>query len=256
MTMIFELPVYISFIVFILLGLCFFTIGRMALYTLSRHASHDILSIPIGAFIGTIATAWALSLGFVAADIWSANARADQATSEERSSISRLIGTSSPDILNLPELRTSLVEYREAVVSDEWLKKSNVSPSHSVETALQNIRRQIVDLARTDIPSPIVSQIVHDFDELQDARNTRLSVGSASVDAYKWYLLLFLTILTTITIAATHADRFVAGVKALIIYSTTAAFCLWILAIHANPYQGIERIEPSLLYTNHKPASP
>lgn len=254
MTLIFELPVYLSFIAFVVLGLGVYAIGRFALYVLFRHASHDILSIPIGAFISTIATAWALSLGFVAADIWAANSRADQATSEERSSISRLIGASSPDILNVPQLRTSLVEYRDAVVNDEWLKHNNVATSPTVEAALQNIRRQIVDLARTDIPSAIISQIVHDFDELQDARNTRLSVGSASIDMYKWYLLLFLTILTAITVAATHADRVVAGVKALIIYSTTAAFCLWILAIHANPYQGIERIEPSLLFTNHKPA--
>jgi len=252
MSLIFELSVYASFIVFLLLGIGIYAIGRIALHVLSRHASHDVLSIPIGAFISTIATAWALSLGFVAADIWTANSKADQATSEERSSISRLIGAASPDILNVPGLRSALVEYRDAVVKDEWLKNSNIEPAAPVEIALQNIRRQIVDLARTDIPTPIISQLVHDFDELQDARNTRLSVGSTSIDMYKWYLLLFLTILTAITIAATHADRVVAGVKALIIYSTTAAFCLWILAIHANPYQGIERIEPSLLFTNHK----
>lgn len=252
MSLIFELPVYASFFVFVILGLGIFLIGRAALFILFKHASHDILSIPIGAFIGTIATAWALSLGFVAADIWAANSKADQATSEERSSISRLIGTSSPDILNEAALRNALIEYREAVVKDEWLKNNNIEPAPQVEIALQNIRREIVSLARTDIPSPIISQIVHDFDELQDARNTRLSVGSASIDMYKWYLLLFLTILTAITIATTHADRVVAGIKALIIYSTTASFCLWILAIHANPYQGIERIEPSLLFTNHK----
>lgn len=123
---------------------------------------------------------------------------------------------------------------------------------HSVEVALQNIRREIVKLAKTDIPSPIISQLVHDFDELQDARNTRLSVGSTSVDMYKWYLLFSLTILTIITIAATHADRVSAAIKAMVIYSITAAFCLWILAIHANPYQGIERLEPSLLFTNQK----
>lgn len=252
MSLVFELSVYASFIIFSLLGIGFYAVGRTALHILSRHASHDVLSVPIGAFISTIATAWALSLGFVAADIWTANSKADQATSEERSSISRLIGAASPDILNMPALRSGLVDYRDAVVKDEWLKNSNIEPAVAVEVALQNIRREIVGLARTDIPTPIISQLVHDFDELQDARNTRLSVGSTSVDMYKWYMLLFLTVLTAITIAATHADRVVAGLKALIIYSTTAAFCLWILAIHANPYQGIERIEPSLLFTNHK----
>ncbi|MBC8717065.1 MULTISPECIES: hypothetical protein [Brucella/Ochrobactrum group] len=252
MAFIFELSVYVSFLAFTLFGLCIYCIGYSALHILSHHAKNDILSVPIGAFVSTIATAWALSLGFVAADIWAANSKADQATSEERSSISRLIGAASPEILHAPELAATLIEYRQAVVKDEWENNSNIEPAHSVEVALQNIRREIVDLAKTSVPTPIISQLVHDFDELQDARNTRLSVGATSVDMYKWYLLMALTVLTVITIASTHADRARAGVKAIIIYSITAAFCLWILAIHANPYQGIERLEPSQLFTNQK----
>lgn len=252
MAFIFELSVYVSFLTFAILGLCVYSVGYFALHILSHHAKNDILSVPIGAFVSTIATAWALSLGFVAADIWTANSKADQATSDERSSIYRLIGAASPEILNAPQLTATLIEYRQAVVKDEWLENSNIEPAHSVEAALQNIRREIVDLAKTNIPTPIISQLVHDFDELQDARNTRLSVGATSVDMYKWYLLIALTVLTAITIASTHADRARAGIKALIIYSITAAFSLWILAIHANPYQGIERLEPSQLFTSQK----
>src|SRR5690606_36278266 len=106
MTFIFELPIYLSFVAFAVLGILFYAVGRFALAMLSKHAASDILSIPIGAFIGTIATDWALSLGFVAADIWSVNSRADQAGSEERSAISRLIGTANADILAAPALST------------------------------------------------------------------------------------------------------------------------------------------------------
>ncbi len=73
MTYIFELPIYLSFTAFAVLGIVFYAVGRFALDMLSKHAASDVLSIPIGAFISTIATAWALSLGFVAADIWSVN---------------------------------------------------------------------------------------------------------------------------------------------------------------------------------------
>ncbi len=253
MKYIFELPIYISFAAFFVLGVGFYLIGRFALHILSRHASHDSLSIPIGAFISTIATAWALSLGFVAADIWAVNSKADQATSEERSAITRLIGTAGAEILNVQELSTALTGYRLAVIDNEWKASSNIEPARSVETALQNIRREIIALARTDIPAPVVSQLIQDFDELQDARNSRLAVGSTSIDTYKWYLVLSLTLLTTITVAATHADRVRAGIKALLIYAITSAFSLWILAIHANPYQGLERLDPELLFTSHKP---
>lgn len=252
MTHIFELSLYMSFAFFTVLGVLFYAFGNFALIILSRHTSNDILSVPIGAFMGTIATAWALSLGFVAADIWAVNSKADQATSEERSAITRLVGTAQPEILDQPELLKSLQDYQAAVVEQEWGENINIDPSSLVEKSLQDIRREIVNLSRSDTPIPILMQMINDFDNLQDARNMRLAVGSTSIDSYKWYLVLILTLLTLITIAATHADRERAAKKALIIYSITAAFCLCILAIHASPYQGIDRLTPTLLYTNHK----
>ena len=119
----------------------------------------------------------------------------------------QMIGTSNPP------------HYHRAVIDDEWRNMINVEPAGSVEVALQDIRRAIINLARTDMPSPIISQLINDFDELQDARNIRLAVGSTSIDYYKWYLVLSLTFLTAITFAATHADRVRTGVKALAIDS-------------------------------------
>lgn len=52
------------------------------------------------------------------------------------------------------------------------------------------------------------------------------------------------------TIASVHADRKRAGIKALIIYAITSTFCVWILAIHANPYQGADPLEASSLFTH------
>ncbi len=101
-------------------------------------------------------------------------------------------------------------------------------------------------------PAPIVTQLVNDFDELQDARNDRLAVASSSVDEYKWYLVVALTFLTAAAIAATHADRPQAGKQALLLYSLAASISLWILAIHANPYTGAGQIEPTLLYSSQR----
>lgn len=244
---IFFLPLYLSLPLFMFLGLIIYTIGRLVIAILFRLEKQDEFSIPIGAFVGTIATAWGLSLGFVASDIWNVNSIAYQAASSERSAISRLLGAASTEILDNPSLTKALTGYRLAVVNDEWRGNINVNPAASVEAALQNIRRELISMARTDIPSPVISQLISDADALQNARNTRLAIGSTSVDYYKWYLVLSLTILTAITVAVAHADRVKGAKKALIIYSTTASFCLWILAIHANPYQGLERLAPTLL---------
>lgn len=247
MNSVFGLSTYLLIIVFITLWGAFYLLGLFMLRTLSNYAAREQLSIPNGAFIGTIATAWALALSFIAADIWALTSKADHATTDERSAIVRLLGVALSPAIDAPHLRTALLEYRTAVIEDEWEKNINTTPTPSVERALQNIRNEILEMSRSDLPSPVISHLLNDLDILQNARNLRLAVGVTSVDAYKWYLVLSLTVMTIITIAATHADRIRAGKTALLIYTISATLCLWILAVHANPYQGLEKLKPNLL---------
>lgn len=256
MNYLFELSIVGAFLAFVGLGLCFFIAGYLVMFFVGKEAKRDPNSIPLAVMISIVATAWALSLGFAAADIWAVNADADRAASQERSAISRLLATASPSVLNSPELQQSVAVYRQAVIEDEWGKLSNVSPAVSVELALIDIRREVFTLARKDLPGALVGQLVQDFDELQDARNLRLAAGTTSVDAYKWYLVLALTFLTAITTGLIHADREKSGRRALLLYSVTASVSLWILAVHANPYQGVGRIEPSMLYAISKHKAP
>ncbi|MBN9027522.1 MAG: hypothetical protein J0H20_18460 [Rhizobiales bacterium] len=250
-----HLSVPMLFVLFTAFGLAFYGIGRVALHFLSGHAIRDVGSIPQSAFLGTIATAWALSLGFIAADIWAVNSRADQATSMERSAIARLLRSAEVDILDSSKLAAGIIAYRQEVASKEWLQDKNEKPDDQVETILHDLRGEVATLARGKAPASLVSQVMTDFNDLQDARNLRLAVGNTSIDYYKWYLVMFLTVLTAVTIAATHADRTRAGRRALAIYAITASMSLWILAIHANPYDGLEALDPSLLFTNQKNAS-
>lgn len=253
MSYLFEFPIYISFLIFVGIGISICLLGCLFIYIFTHYTKNDAHSIPIAAFISTIATAWALSLGFVAADIWSINIKADQAASEERSAISQLLGMASPDILNSRKLSSLLSEYSTVVSQDEWIKYKNTQPLQSVEVVLQKIRGEIVNISKTDIPFPVTLKLMHDFDQLQNARNERLSIGSASVDMSKWYLLFSLTILTTITIVSIHADRKRAAIKAVILYSITASLCIWILTMSASPYQGVGKNKPHhLLFQNER----
>lgn len=252
MSTLFGFSFYVSFLLFACLGLVVYGVSLLLLKLYNRRAARDPSSFPIGAFIGTISTAWALSLGFVAADVWAISSRADFATTRERSAILRLLATAHPDVLNKPELKQAVENYRDLVVSDEWRAHDNVEPSEEVEKAILAIRVRVRAVAMDGTPAPIVTQLVNDFDELQDARNDRLAVASSSVDEYKWYLVVALTFLTAAAIAATHADRPQAGKQALLLYSLAASISLWILAIHANPYTGAGQIEPAMLYSSQR----
>ncbi|MEJ5902861.1 bestrophin-like domain [Ochrobactrum teleogrylli] len=251
MVTIFALSVQMSLLAFAALGGAFFLFGRLMLHIFAKYAERDPLSIPVGAFVATVATAWALALGFVAADIWAITAKANQATRDERSAIIRLIGIADSPEIDAPPLREVLIRYRNAVVDDEWVKNINLQPAGSVEKSLQDIRDVILKMSKENIPGPVISYLLSDLDILQDARSMRLSIGTTSVDSYRWYLVISLTIMTVIAISSTHSDRVRAGIVALLIYTVSATLCLWILAIHANPYQGIAKIEPTILMSPH-----
>lgn len=253
MTSLFHLSLFSSILLFVAFGAVLYLLAGVVLHRIAHATKGNPYAFPIGAFTGTIATAWALSLGFVAADIWALNAQADRAMSSERSAIQRLIGNADAGVLNVPALTAAAEEYRVNVIVDEWQTNHNLHPATSVEQSLQKMRTIIMQIAKSDAPPVIVNQTVGIFDSLQDARNTRIALSNTTVDQYKWYMLLSLTLLTTFTVALVHADRVKAGKKALLLYTMTATICLWILVIHANPYTGVEQISSSSLSSNYTP---
>lgn len=234
-------------LVFVVCGLLSVSIGLLALKYFNYQLRYNPTSMPVAAFLGTVATAWALALGFAAADIWSINSDASRSASAERSSLSRLEGMAVEDALNSAELHGAIKAYRVAVSEVEWTLQMNVKPAVEVERALQHMRVALLKLAESKVPYPIVSQLVQDFDELQDARNDRLALGNSSINNYKWYLVLCLTLITTIVLASTHADRPRAAIQAMLIYTFTAVICMWILALHVHPYTGAGRLDASVL---------
>lgn len=244
---IFSLPAIALLFLFSILGIACYVASVGVLAFFRRRATRLKDTIPAATFLGTITTAWALALGFAAADVWNVRSQAEHAASAERSSISRLMGMARRDALNLGALMDGLVNYRVAVQEREWGTSANQQPADDVDQALQSIRLAIIGMTET-VPPPLIASMTQDFDELQDARNMRLAIGSSSVNEYKWYLVLFLTFLSLVAIASVHADRPLAGRSALAIFSVAAAVSLWIVALHANPYAGATPLQFHAVY--------
>lgn len=203
---------------------------------LLRLVRPELRPIPVPPFIGVVAAAWALALGFAAADIWTLGAQADRAAAAERSSISRIIGASSPEALDLPAMYEAIHRYARVVSHTEWGEGLNHAPHPEVEAALQDIRIDLIAAAGSGLPDAIAGKLVQDFDELQDARNDRLAIGQSLVDEAKWYLVAVLTMMTLISIVFVHLDRPGGGASAMIIFATVAVASLWVLATHIQPY--------------------
>lgn len=197
-------------------------------------------SVPVPAFMGVVATAWALSLGFAASDLWSLGNRADQVVAAERSSIMRLLGAAAPSALDLPALHDSVSRYVRLVLDREVEdQRGTTFGDPLVDAAVQDIRMTVLTTVRSPIPAVVGSKIINDFDELQDARNARLGINVSLIDPSKWYLLLSFTFMTMVTIVLLHVDRPEAGKIACAIFSVTALAGLWILVVHVDPFSNV-----------------
>ena len=225
----------------LLLTLCGFVVLCLLLclallFALTRGGSQPATAIPVPPFVGVVAAAWALALGFAAADIWTLGAQADRAASAERSSIARLAGAAAPQALDLTGMSEAIRRYAEAVARTEWGTDLNSTPHPDVDAALQDIRIDLIAAASAGLPDAIAGKLVQDFDELQDARNDRLAIGQSLVDEAKWYLVAVLTLMTMISIVVVHLDRPQGAARALVIFAAVALSSLWVLALHVHPY--------------------
>ena len=235
----FTMSAWMQFLMLAAFGVACWALS-LALIPFYRITTYEKIGrvVPVATFLSTVATAWALALGFAAADVWANTTLATQAASEERSSISRLAGMARPDALDLPMMREGLINYNNAVRDIEWGQTANTEATPEVDEALQVIRLSIIVASRSGTSEPLLAKMIQDFDELQDARNKRLAIGDSSVSEYKWYLVFFLTFLSMVSIVAVHADRPAAARNALVIFATAATVSLWILILHATPYTG------------------
>ncbi|TVR11273.1 MAG: DUF4239 domain-containing protein [Salinarimonadaceae bacterium] len=198
--------------------------------------------LPVAPFFAAVTTIWALMFGFVAAEIWRTNSDASTTALAERSAIQRLAGMADETALDLPLLRGALFLYVEGVVADEWGAQANARPSPRVDEALQAFRLGLIAATRQGMSPILLSKMIADFDELQDARNERLAIGSGQVASLKWALVAVLALLSQASVAFVHTDRPAAGRTALMIFTVAACASIWLVALHALPYSGGVRI--------------
>ncbi len=237
MQTILSLP-FAAFIAVVLLFVLFCIGAGLALvWYLGRLPGSLSERLPAATFVAVTSTAWALSLGFAASDIFSLQNRADQAALAERSAILRIIGAAAPEALNWPTLVEAANHYAQSVVDREWSQLHNRVADAEVDKAVQVLRVQIMALHDQGVPDVILGKVIRDFDELQDARNLRLAIGESAVDDTKWLLILMLSVVTALNIALVNAGTPKAARNALAVFGVTMLLCFVILGLNADPYR-------------------
>jgi hypothetical protein len=215
--------------------------GLLILKLAPRMCDRLQVHVPQPNFMSVVATAWALSLGFAASDLWNVGGRADEAIATERSALHRIISAASDDGFNHRKLYERAHDYAQLVEKDEWTIRQGRFGAPSVDEAIRGMRLTIMEGFLSDVESPVGVKLMNDLDKLLDARTARLGIAITSIDASKWYMLLALTFLTSITIALAHLNQPLAGRNALIIFGLTSVAGLWVLVAHTDPFADVGR---------------
>jgi hypothetical protein len=233
----FALPPYQIALVFLLGGLTLFGLSLLALGKLHRAVAAGRGEPPVAPFFNAVTTIWAVTLGFTAADIWEINQEAAVAAEHEHYAFVQLRSLAAAEGPQLPGLGEVLERYA-AAVSAEWEQHANARVAPEAEEALAAMRTSVMAATRGTLPTLLLGKLMTDLDALEDARSKRVAIGYSGVDVYKWFLLLFLTVLSQLTIAAVHGDRPSGGKLALAVFAVGSTVSLFTLALHANPYIG------------------
>jgi hypothetical protein len=234
----FDLPVLSQLLILSLMSASMLGASFVWLGWLNRRFATVPKLLPVGPAFVPVTTIFALFLTFLAADIWTQERTASDASSREVAAMMRLHQLTAPVALNSPDAASLLDAYRHAVATDEWGVHFNHRASPGAALALHDLRLHGARLSREGVPPPLLAQWFKAVDDLEDARLKRLFIGGDGTDNNQWWVVIVLALFAYLTIAAAHLDRPPAGRLMLVLFSIATTLAFWQLAMHTNPYNG------------------
>jgi Protein of unknown function (DUF4239) len=193
---------------------------------------------------------FALLVGFLAAQVWSAGDRAQSAVSDEASSL-RAVVLLAGEFPGAPEarMRNLVRRHIEQAVGEEWPDMAGGGATLAVVPRPLAELLQLVLGLRPEQPGQTVAQreLVTSVEGALDARRQRIIVSESSVNAAKWGAVIALAILTLFAIAFVHSDSRLGAAIAMTLFASAAAVCVVMIAAQARPFAGPFAVEPTAL---------
>jgi hypothetical protein len=193
---------------------------------------------------------FALLVGFLAAQVWSAGDRAQTAVSSEASAL-RSVVLLAGEFPGPPEaqMRALVRRHIENAVDEEWPEMAEQGATLAVvPRPLADLLRLALDL-RPQHPGQTVAQreLVTRVEDALDARRQRIIVSESSVNGAKWGAVIALAILTLLGIAFVHSDSRLGAALAMSLFGAAAAVCVVMIAAQERPFAGPFAVEPTAL---------
>ena len=234
----FDLPTLGQVACFTVFGIALYGFSAGIIFYLQRKSVEMTQFLPHANAFQLLSILLALLIGFLGADIWAQQRNAGEAALKEGHSIARLQELEAGTPMGSPEAALAIKRYREAVADLEWGKYFNHQADPAASAALTALRLYGARLGSEGMPSVLVGEWMRAVNDLEEARDRRLFIGSDSSDNSQWVAVLVMTFFAGAALAVCHLDRPGGGRLILFLYSLAIAIVLLQMARHTNPYSG------------------
>lgn len=196
-------------------------------------------------FINIVGVLFALTLAFLANDMWVAHDRAVKAVYKEADSLHAIAVLSKrlPSALQI-ETQQAIVAYAESTIA-EWpdlaSRRTNPDVSNRADALFILLASSRMTLAAGNTVQEVMLQ---KMGEVSDERDQRIALSQTHVNPLKWLGMGFLGLLTLISVAIVHLDKPRAAFAAMLIFALAAAPTAAIVLVQGNPFQPPSNVTP------------
>ena len=227
------------------------TVAIFVIVTRLAAAGHrDVLMAVSPGLLPPLALVFGLMVGFLAADVWSNSASAQQAVSQEASALR------SVDLLDrafpaADQRRMDLLVTRhiDRAVEHEWPTMADQNATLLVAPPELAAALQLALALPADDPGRVVAQreIVASLEAALDARRQRVIISASAVNSAKWTGVVGLGIITLIAIACVHSANRRTTAVAMTLFASAIVVSLLMIGVQDRPFAGPYRVEPTPL---------
>jgi hypothetical protein len=197
-----------------------------------------------------LSVVFALLVGFLAAQDWSENERANTAVNREASALRAvvLLATAFP---GEPEARLHQLirDYIQETVTHEWpaMARQGVTLSIAPPKLAEALHLSLSLSPQREGQVIAQREMVSALGNALDARRQRIILSRSSINWVKWAVLLVQAGLTLVAIAMIHSDSRSANRIILAIFASAVGAAVVLIAAHARPFAGQVAVRPAVL---------
>jgi hypothetical protein len=191
---------------------------------------------------------YAVLLAFAIIVVWEKFTDADNIVAREAGAATNVYRLSY-GVAEAPatSLRARLSDYLAATISDDWPAMEHANESSSARRALDAVYGSVLVSLSAQSHSALVAEILHQLDEITQARRSRLAAADGTVPGVIWPVLFggaAVTIGFTFFFGSQNllAQSFMTGLLSVVIFSG-----LWIVLVIDRPFSGAVTVAPDAI---------